>query len=220
MLKLEDIEVVFSDPGGAPFTALSVPELRVEAGEQLCIRGRSGSGKTTLLNVIAGIIRPRRGRVQFGQRDLAAISEAERDRFRAANVGFVFQTFNLLNNLSALENVALAHTLAGGRSAEARARAADLLQTVGLGDRRRARPERLSVGERQRVALARALVNRPALVLADEPTANLDPRRGREALDLLQQICAQADSALLLVTHDPEVEARFARVVSMEALSR
>ena len=217
MLTLEDVRKSYNEPGGGTIPVLDVPRFELGAGEQVVLLGRSGSGKTTLLHVIAGIAVPDSGRVVLDGVDLVRLTEADRDRARAAKVGYVFQTFNLLPGFSAFENVALGMTFAGRRD---NARARELLDRVGLGHRLRHRPAALSVGERQRVAVARALANRPKLLLADEPTASVDPAHQRTVLDLIRGTCREDGVALFLVTHAPEVAAEFDRVERLEDFNR
>lgn len=220
-VTLEDIVLRYPDPeGGQPRTILDIPSLSLDSGAQLCLVGASGQGKTTLLHLMAGLRLPTQGRVLLGDTDLTRLAEAQRDVFRARHVGVVFQNFNLLPTLSALENVALMMTLASHPRRVARARAEALLERVGLSHRRHARPGVMSVGERQRVALARAVAARPGLVLADEPTANLDPERSEAALTLLQEVVAEVGSTLVLVTHEADVQARFQRVLPLSEVTR
>jgi putative ABC transport system ATP-binding protein len=196
---------------------VSLPSLSLEAGEAAALAGESGSGKTTLLHVIAGILPADEGVVEIAGEEMTGRSEPARDRLRARRVGYVFQTLNLLPSMTALENVAVAMTFrprAGERPLDA-ARAA--LDRVGLGPHARHRPHRLSSGQQQRVAIARALAGRPALVLADEPTSSLDARNARACLDLLRDFCAETGAALLVASHDRDVLASFARVVSLDA---
>lgn len=195
--------------------ALALARLELQPGQRVCVVGPSGAGKTTLLHVLGGIVRPSEGRVRLGDTELTALSEGARDRVRAERVGYVFQTMNLLPHLSALENVAVAASLAGARRREARDRAAALLRRMDLGHRLGARPGTLSVGEARRVGIARAVVNEPALILADEPTANLDRGLADEALDLLFELAAQR--MLVLTSHDPHVVGRFEDVVELGA---
>ncbi len=218
MLLVENLKKSYPEPGGGRLPVLDVPLLQVDPGQQLVIRGRSGGGKTTLLNVIAGMSTPDEGRVIVKETDLARLSEVARDRFRARNIGFVFQTFNLLPGFSALENVLLGMTFTGQRGQTARA--ADLLGRVGLAHRLSHKPSALSVGEQQRVAVARALVNRPVLLLADEPTANIDPAHQQQVIDLLREVCRAENVAMLLVTHSNEVAGQFERVEHLEQLNR
>lgn len=218
MLELRDIKKSFVEPGGGVLPILDIPHFRVESGEQIVIVGRSGCGKTTLLHTIAGISRPDGGEIWLDKINLAALSEAGVDRVRASKIGYVFQTFNLLSGFSALENVLLGMTFARGR--KDLPRALHLLQRVGLEHRSSHRPGALSVGEQQRVAVARALANKPSLLLADEPTANIDPRNQQMIVDLIRDTCREENISLLLVTHSPEVANQFDRVVKLEEVNR
>jgi putative ABC transport system ATP-binding protein len=218
MLLVENVKKSYRQPDGTRLPILDVPRLAVAAGEQVVIRGRSGGGKTTLLNVIAGLATPDEGRVVIEDTEVTKLPEVVRDRFRAQHIGFVFQTFNLLAGFSALENVLLGMTFTG-QSRDGR-RAGELLSRVGLGHRLTHRPSALSVGEQQRVAVARALVNRPVLLLADEPTANIDPAHQQQVVDLLRSVCRDEKVAMLLVTHSPEVSSQFERVEHLEELNR
>jgi putative ABC transport system ATP-binding protein len=218
MLLVENVKKSYREPDGTRLPILNVPHLALAAGEQVVIRGRSGGGKTTLLNVIAGLATIDEGRIVVNGTDVTRLPEAVRDRFRARHIGFVFQTFNLLAGFSALENVLLGMTFTGQRSDAARA--AELLDRVGLGHRLAHKPSALSVGEQQRVAVARALVNRPGLLLADEPTANIDPAHQQQVVDLLREACRAENVAMLLVTHSPEVAGQFERVEHLETLNR
>ena len=206
LLEIRNLRKIYRTPEGGTQTVLDVPEFALEAKQQLALRGASGTGKTTLLNCIAGILRPDSGSVRLDGTDIAGTSEGGRDRMRARNIGYIFQTFNLLQGYTCLENVLLGMSFGAGAS---RARARELLERVGLGDRLNYRPAQLSVGQQQRVAVARALANRPALVLADEPTGNLDPKNAREALELIREICTESHAALLIVSHDQLVLEQF-----------
>ncbi|HEX6963911.1 MAG TPA: ABC transporter ATP-binding protein [Lacipirellula sp.] len=218
MLVLEDVRKSYLEPNGEVLPILDIPRFEIGQGEQVVLRGRSGCGKTTLLNCIAGLTTVDGGRIEVNGRDVVNLPEATRDRFRASYIGFVFQTFNLLPAFSALENVMLGMTFTGGKPDEARAR--DLLQQVGLGHRLTHKPRALSVGEQQRVAVARALANRPVLLLADEPTANVDPAHQQQVIDLLRSACERENIAMLLVTHSPEVSRQFERVEQLEEVNR
>jgi ABC-type lipoprotein export system ATPase subunit len=218
MLLVENVRKSYREPNGERLPILNVSRLELAAGEQAVIRGRSGGGKTTLLNVIAGLASVDEGRILINKTDLTRLPEAVRDQFRARHIGFVFQTFNLLAGFSALENVLLGMTFTGQRS-DAK-RASDLLSRVGLGHRLSHKPAALSVGEQQRVAVARALVNRPVLLLADEPTANVDPGHQQQVIDLLRQVCRDENVAMLLVTHADEVASQFDRVEHLEQINR
>jgi ABC-type lipoprotein export system ATPase subunit len=218
MLHLRDVKKAFREPDGTELPILDVPEFHVAAGEQMVLVGRSGCGKTTLLHVIAGISRPDSGKVRIDDWDITLMGEAECDRFRAEHIGYVFQTFNLLRGFSALENVLLAMRFTGRRVDRGRAR--HLLERVGLSHRTTHKPAALSVGEQQRVAVARALANRPKLLLADEPTANVDAGHQQQVLDLLRETCREEQVALVLVTHTPEVARQFERVDNLEEFNR
>jgi ABC-type lipoprotein export system ATPase subunit len=196
--------------------ALAVLSLDVTARSQLCLVGSSGSGKSTLLNILAGVLVPTAGQVLLGEQDLFALSEVDRDRFRAQHIGCVFQSLNLLQGLSVVENLLLAQRFAGIPAVRARRQALELLERLGLAERAHARPTQLSLGEQQRVAIARAVCKQPALVLADEPTASLDDRNARAAIDLLLETCQQ--STLLVASHDQRLIDRFQNVVSLAEL--
>jgi putative ABC transport system ATP-binding protein len=217
LLEIEGLVKGYRTPAGDDQVVLEIPEFRLEPGEQVALAGGSGSGKTTLLNLVAGILRPDAGSIRLDGSELVGLAESARDRLRAERIGYVFQTFNLLPAYTALENVLLGMMFGPGPDRDL---AAELLTSLGLGDRLAYRPPELSVGQQQRVALARALANRPRLVLADEPTGNLDARRAAGALTLLRDACKDHDAALLLVSHDPTVLAAFDRVVRLEELNR
>jgi ABC-type lipoprotein export system ATPase subunit len=218
MLLLEGVRKSYAQPGADRLPILDVPHLAVAAGEQVVIRGRSGCGKTTLLNSIAGLTTIDAGKITLKGVELTRLPEAARDRFRARHIGYVFQTFNLLAGFTALENVLLGMTFTGQRPD--RARAADLLDRVGLGHRGHHKPAAMSVGEQQRTAVARALANRPALLLADEPTANIDPAHQQQVIDLLRGVCRDENVAMLLVTHSNEVSDQFDRVEQLEEVNQ
>ena len=184
-------------------------------GEFVALLGRSGSGKSTLLNLICGIDRPDAGQVWVGDRDLTALSERERTLFRRHEIGFIFQFFNLIPTLDVLENVTLPLELGGTPPEAARAAARPLLAAVGLLDRAETYPDRLSGGEQQRVAIARALAHDPAIVLADEPTGNLDEDTGVDVLALLDRLTRQAGKSLLMVTHSAEAASYADRVLRL-----
>jgi predicted ABC-type transport system involved in lysophospholipase L1 biosynthesis ATPase subunit len=178
-------------------------DLTVAAGESVSIRGESGSGKSTLLNIVAGLDRPDAGELQWGNERAHALSLGELTARRGRFLGMVFQSYYLIPELDAFANVLMAARMIGPAGPTERARAAALLQRVGLGERGHHLSSQLSGGERQRVAVARALMNRPALILADEPTGNLDERTGDEVIELLLGVCAEERTALVLVTHNP-----------------
>jgi ABC-type lipoprotein export system ATPase subunit len=217
MLKLENVKKSFVEPGGGRLPIIDVRHFQVAAGEQMVLIGRSGSGKTTLLHLIAGISRPDQGTIRIDGVNIAGLPESGRDRFRADKIGYVFQTFNLLPGFTALENVLLGMSFATGRTRPERAR--HLLDRVGLGHRLHHKPTQLSVGEQQRVAVARALANKPKLLLADEPTANVDTRHQQQVIDLIRETCHEENVALVLVTHTPDVAKQFDRVENLEEIN-
>ena len=218
MLLVTELKKSYRDPSGKTLPVLDIPRLEIGSGEQMVLLGKSGGGKTTLLHIIAGITRTDSGQVMLDNIDLFKLSEAGRDRVRASKIGYVFQTFNLLPAFSALENVRLGMTFSRGRHDIARA--TELLVRVGLGDRLHHKPYALSVGQQQRVAVARALANRPSLLLADEPTANVDTRNQQLIIDLIREVCHDEKVSLLLVTHAPEIARQFDRVEDLEKLNR
>ncbi len=218
MLRLADLQKAFREPDGSRLPILDIKQFHVAPGEQVVLMGRSGSGKTTLLHVIAGIARPDYGQVEIRGVDITRLPESGCDRFRADNIGYVFQTFNLLAGFSALENVVLAMSFGGGKADMGRAR--QLLERVGLTQRLSHKPAMLSVGEQQRVAVARALANRPKLLLADEPTANLDASHQQSIVDLVRETCREENISLLLVTHAPEVAGQFERVEHLDRFNQ
>jgi len=216
VLSLRGLRKRFREADGNQIEVTNVKQFDLGADEQVVLVGQSGSGKSTLLNLIAGILLPDEGEIFVKGTNPTKLSEAERDRFRAANIGYVFQSFNLLQGFTALENVLLGQMFGHGDGGKERA--VRLLEIVGLGHRLHHKPSTLSVGEQQRVAIARALVNAPPLVLADEPTGSLDTKNGEAVLDLLRKICAEGKNSLLLVTHDPQVMEKFEKVVRLEDL--
>ena len=208
--------------GAERLTVLDIPEWSLDAGRQAALAGSSGSGKSTLLHVLAGLLPPTTGKVVVDGVDLYALGEALRDRFRAERLACIFQTFNLLQGYSALENVLLGATFSiptGGKP-PSRETALALLARVGLEHRLHHRPSQLSVGEQQRVAIARAFVKEPRLILADEPTGSLDQRNKRSVLELLQGICREHGCALLVVSHEEDVVNAFDLRIDFHALNR
>jgi len=210
VVRLEDVRKEYGDAA-----ALDGVSLNVRAGESVAVMGPSGSGKSTLLNMVAGLDRPSSGSVVVLGEPLEALGEGALARYRRRRIGMVFQFFNLLDDLPVLENVALSAQLIGTSKRQARARAMELLGELGIEDRARAYPSVLSGGERQRVGVARALMNRPALLLADEPTGALDTKNGEQVIDLLLDL-NQIGQTLLLVTHDARLAERCAsRVIEL-----
>ena len=213
MLEVDAVCKTFSGPHG-PVPVLQDLSLRVPAGRFIAVQGPSGCGKTTLLLIAAGLLRPDAGRVRLGGQDLYAMAAAQRSRVRATGVGMVFQQFHLVPYLSALENV-LCPVLAADLP-QARQRADELLERFGLSQRRDHLPSQMSTGERQRTALARALLHRPGLLLADEPTGNLDAQNAGAILDCLVEF-ARSGGAVLMVTHEAAAAARADEVVQLAA---
>ena len=199
-----------------PLTVLGGLDLDVADGGYAAVTGPSGAGKTTLLSLLGGLDAPQSGRVEVGGLDLTQLSGDELAAYRRATVGFVFQHFGLLETLTAAQNVELAGTLNGATPSERRARALQLLDAVGLADRAAHRPSRLSGGERQRVAIARALVNQPRLLLADEPTGNLDDESAAMVIELLEAVRHEHGCTLVLVTHHRELAARAEQHVALD----
>jgi putative ABC transport system ATP-binding protein len=214
LLRLEDLSKSFQE-GTRTRVVLHNASATFGKGEFVAIVGKSGSGKSTLLNLISGIDRPDAGAVWLNSHNLTTLSEHERTLFRRQNIGFVFQFFNLMPTLTVAENVALPLELNGVPPSQARRQVELLLEIVGLADRATTFPDRLSGGEQQRVAIARALANDPLLVLADEPTGNLDEETGRMVLDLLNRLTRQAGKNLILVTHSAEAAASADRVLHL-----
>jgi putative ABC transport system ATP-binding protein len=200
---------------GVGVTALRGVTLTVPAGDYLAIVGPSGSGKSTLMHLLGALDRPTSGRLLIGGRDVSGLTAPEMATLRNRTIGFVFQSFHLLPRTSAVDNVALPLVYAGVRAGERRRRAAEMLDRVGLAHRLQHRPNQLSGGEQQRVAIARALIGSPRLLLADEPTGNLDTATGAEVLALLESLNADSGVAVVLVTHDNEVAIRARRQIRM-----
>ena len=216
VLTLHNVSKRFREADGNLLEVIRLRQFELGLGEQTVLVGESGSGKSTLLNLIAGILLPDEGEIVVNGTDPTKLSEAARDRFRAANIGYVFQSFNLLQGFTALENVLLGQMFGGGNGGADRA--IQLLKSVGLEHRLHHKPRALSVGEQQRVAIARALANAPPPVLADEPTGSLDAKNGTAVLELLRRVCTEGKHTLLLVTHDPQVMKSFEKVVRLEDL--
>ncbi|HEY3321089.1 MAG TPA: ABC transporter ATP-binding protein [Planctomycetota bacterium] len=217
VLEVTDLTKSYVSPEGERNIIVNVPRFVLEDGQQVALRGPSGSGKTTLLHLIAGILQPDSGEVRIADAPFSLLPEAMRDRARATLLGYVFQTFNLLQGYTALENVMLGMLFGPGIH---RGHAEELLVRVGLKDRLNYRPRQLSVGQQQRVAVARALANHPKLVLADEPTGNLDQKNAKEALTLIREVCREQRAALLLVSHDPAVLGQFEKVQDLTAINQ
>jgi putative ABC transport system ATP-binding protein len=217
LLVISQLKKSFRAPDGSAHTVIDVPDFVLNEGEEVALCGESGSGKTTFLHLIAGILKPDSGRITLAGEEISGLSESKRDRWRARNVGYIFQTFNLLPAFNCLENVLLGMSFGAGVD---RAFAEELLRRVGLGAHMQHRPRQLSSGQQQRVAVARALANRPKLVLADEPTGNLDHASGRDALRLIREACRENGAALLFVSHDRQVLAEFGTVLELGRINR
>jgi putative ABC transport system ATP-binding protein len=215
MLSAQDVTRMYQ-LDGVSVEALRGVTVEVAYGDYVSIVGRSGSGKSTLMHLLGGLDRPTSGRLLIGGRDVAGLSPPEMAELRNRTIGFVFQSFHLLTRTSAVGNVALPLVYGGVRAGERRKRAVQMLDRVGLGHRLDHRPGQLSGGEQQRVAIARALVTEPAVLLADEPTGNLDTASGQAVLSLLEELNAERGVALVIVTHDAEVAARAGRQITMQ----
>jgi ABC-type lipoprotein export system ATPase subunit len=217
-LRISGLTFSYHPDGQAAAFRLSVPHLVLARGEQMLLTGGSGSGKSTLLHLIAGLDEPAAGVIEVAGRKIHQLRGAARDQFRGRHIGMIFQTFNLLHGFTALENVEAALMFSAIPPREHRDRAAALLRQLGI-DRIDATPDRLSVGQQQRIAVARAVACDPVLVLADEPTASLDPDNAAAAISLIQQACRDKNAALLCVSHDPSMPERFTRVESLADLA-
>jgi ABC-type lipoprotein export system ATPase subunit len=216
VLKISGLTKSYRTPEGENKRIVSVDSFSMAPGAQIGVKGESGSGKTTFLNLIAGIVKPDGGSIMIDGKELTSLGESQRDRLRATTIGCVYQSFNLLQGYTCFENVLLAMAFGAGRD---RTFATSLLQRVGLSQRLDYYPRQLSVGQQQRVAVARALANRPKLVLADEPTGNLDATNATETLALLRDTCAEHGAALLLVSHDRDILARFTHTEEFSRLN-
>lgn len=217
MVQISHLKKSFLNPAdNQQITILDIPEFKLESGQHLGLRGTSGSGKSTLLHTIAGMVKPDSGSVTILNQDITKLGESQRDRFRANHIGYIFQSFNLLEGFTALENVMLGMIFAdkGARKEYA----SELLDKTGLGDRLHYKPAQLSVGQQQRVCVARAIANNPELILADEPTGSLDAKTSGEILDLIFSV---ADGrCLLLVSHEPEVLATFNNTMDLLEINK
>ncbi len=202
--------------GDVAVTALDDVDLQVQPGEFVAVMGPSGCGKSTLMHLLGGLDRPTKGEVLIAGKNLTDLNDKELSELRRRKIGFIFQFFNLIPVLNAVENAALPLLLDNQKPAEAHAKAAEWLERVGLSDRQSHRPDQLSGGQQQRVAVARALVAEPALILADEPTGNLDSRAGDEIALLLDQIAEKYDRAIIMVTHDPRIAAYADRIIFLK----
>ncbi len=214
VVETEDLARYY-DLGGSVVKALDGVDIKIQRGEYVSVVGPSGSGKTTLFNMVGGIDRPSRGKVYINEVDIAKLDAYELAWLRCRQIGYIFQTFNLIPVLTALENVALPMIFAGVEREERKNKASELLRLVGLGDRLDHKPMELSAGQQQRVAIARALANDPAIVLADEPTGNLDLDTGREIIDLLRELNNERGVTIIAATHDLEMITKSKRIFWM-----
>jgi putative ABC transport system ATP-binding protein len=217
LLEISQLKKSFIAPGGAEHCVVNVREFGLAETAQTALHGESGCGKTTFLHLIAGILKADGGAIRIAGREMSALPEAARDRLRATTIGYIFQVFNLLQGYTCLENVLLGMSFGPGAD---RVFAEALLRRVGLGHRLHHYPRQLSTGQQQRVAVARALANRPKLVLADEPTGNLDRKNAGESLQLIRETCRENGAALLLVSHDAGVLAQFENVREFAAINQ
>jgi putative ABC transport system ATP-binding protein len=211
LLEISRLVKSFIRPDGTKHIVVHVKSFSLEDKAQMAFQGESGSGKTTFLHLIAGILKPDSGSIIIARQEMSALSEPKRDRLRASTIGYIFQTFNLLQGYTCLENVLLGMSF-GPRVNHAFAEALLLLKRVGLDDHLTHLPRQLSTGQQQRLAVARALANKPKLVLADEPTGNLDQKNARKSLALIRETCCENGAALLLVSHDRDVLSQFENV--------
>jgi len=210
-IQLRKVIKTYPDPDtGGSVPVLDVDELTIDQGAHIAIEGPSGSGKTTLLHILSGLILPDSGSVKILDTEIQQLGEAHRDRFRGKHIGYIFQSFNLLEGFTALENVMLGMMFGTGKTD--RSRAARLLDTVGLANRLGYRPSQLSTGQQQRVCIARALANNPEIILADEPTGNLDPAASADVLNLLDEVTT--GKTLVLVSHEHDVLMRYSSRIS------
>ena len=217
MLAIHGLTKSFLSPDHRRTAVVDIEAFSLGVGEQLALRGESGSGKTTFLHLIAGILAADSGRLELDGVDMAVLDEPRRDRLRAAKIGYIFQTFNLLQGHTVLENILLGMSFGPGAN---RDQARAMLGRLGLGDRLNHFPRQLSTGQQQRTAVARALANRPKLVLAEEPTGNLDRRNSTESLALIRETCREVGAALLLVSHDEGTLSQFSQVKDFAAINR
>lgn len=212
-LSIRNLRFAYADAPRGTWT-VDIPSLEIARGEQMLLTAGSGRGKSTLLHLVAGLMDPMEGSVTIAGQDIHRLSSAARDAFRGRSIGMIFQTFNLLHGFSAIENVMAALMFSTIPPREHRDRAAALLKHLGI-ERMDAEPDRLSIGQQQRVAVARAVACDPVLVLADEPTASLDPENAQGAIALIQDVCREKNAALLCVSHDPAMAERFSRRESL-----
>jgi putative ABC transport system ATP-binding protein len=216
LLEIKNLKKSFTSPDEQLHLVVDIPAFSLKAGEQVALEGGSGTGKTTFLNLIAGILKADEGEIFVAGDAMHGDNESQRDQLRAKHIGYVFQTFNLIQGLTALQNVELGMMF--GNVVDEK-RASSLLERVGLGHRLNFLPRQMSVGQQQRVAVARAMANHPPLILADEPTGNLDSKNSQQSLSLIRDLCRENGAALLLVSHDAHVLQLFDRVLRLAELN-
>lgn len=217
VLEIHNLKRSYLSPDNSIQQIIDVSHFQMGNGKHLALKGESGSGKTTFLNLIAGILQAESGQILVDGEEMTELNESSRDKLRAQKIGYIFQTFNLLQGFTALENILLGMSFGIGANEKY---ALELLSRVGLKERADYLPKQLSVGQQQRVAVARALANRPKIVLADEPTGNLDRKRAFEALDLIREACRENQTALLLVSHDEEVLNKFETIKDLREINQ
>ena len=217
VLKIEQLKKSFFTPSGKKLPVIDVPAFSLDEGKFYGMHGGSGSGKTTFLHLIAGILRPDSGLIELQGKDVGKMSNSERDILRATQIGYVFQSFNLLQGFTCLENLEVAMSFSRNLNTNI---AVELLERVGLQDRLSYYPHQLSIGQQQRVALARAMVNQPKLILADEPTGNLDAINAQKAVELVSELCEEKKITLLVVSHDSKIIDNFDRKLNWEQVNQ
>lgn len=217
LLAVNQLKKSFVTPSGDEHLVVNVDNFTLSSSEHCGMRGESGSGKTTFLHLLAGILSPDNGLIELDGQNIGQMNNSEKDSLRASTIGYVFQSFNLLQAFSCLENLKLAMSF-GTNYDESYAE--DLLKKVGLSNRLSYKPSQLSIGQQQRVALARALVNKPKLLLADEPTGNLDTKNSRNAINLLCELCRETETSLLVVSHDERVVSNFDRQIDWSEINK
>lgn len=217
LLSVNHLKKSFVSPSGENIDIVDVDNFTLASSEFCGMRGESGSGKTTFLHLLAGILSPDDGSIEIDGKNLQILSSSAKDRLRAGTVGYVFQSFNLLQGFSCIENLNLAMSFCSNDDEQY---AKELLNKVGLSNRLTYKPSQLSIGQQQRIALARALVNKPKLVIADEPTGNLDSKNAKNAIDLICELCRDTQTALLVVSHDERVISNFDRQIDWSELNQ
>ena len=217
ILSVKNLQKHYLVPGEGNQVILDIENFELLKNEQIALKGSSGCGKSTFLNAIAGITAFDKGTIEVDGTEISILSESQRDKLRGQKIGYIFQSFHLLPGYSALENVILGMSFSGNINFDL---AKDLLIRVGLEDRILHTPGQLSVGQRQRVAIARALANNPCLVLADEPTANLDTELSQAVIELIKQLCKEQNAAMLLVTHDDQILNQFGSIKNLETINK